>query len=249
MMRKMLLAAAVCMLAVSVAGNGFALDRAKTLTQIGDESRDPSPWGSTDYCTLSYYNTCTGWIYVWGGWSVSDVVGVAFDPASCPPKADECATLLGAWFYFRNTYPTYGYTAAVGCATQGSVPSHLGAVTYLSDPQEWIERWNWVDLANCHVGGGGVAIIHFTATGPLSMATEALPLSCGGGSKICQTCPQPANSYYYGSLATGNFSGSSFYAGVYNPSATDILMDIVVACVGPTAVESSSWGNLKAMYE
>jgi hypothetical protein len=252
MMRKMLLAAAVGLIAVSVAGNGLALERTKTLTQIGDNGdRGPGPWGANDGCTLSYYNFCAGWIYVWSGWTASDVIGIEFDPEACGPKPNECATVLGAWVYFLDAYPTYGFTASVGTGKWGNQPGHLGKITSLGDPQEWYDGWNFVDLHNAHVGGGGILFIHFDNPGPLAYTTEALPLMCNPDPPrpACQTCPQPASSYYYGSLSTGNFSGSQFYAGVYFPSANDLITDIIVTCIGPTAVEPSSWGNIKAMYE
>lgn len=251
MMRKSFIAAIVVGTVIALAGSGWALDRPHTLTQIGPNAdRGPSPWGSVDFCTLSYYNFCAGWIYVWSGWTASDVIGIEFDPGVCGPP-ELCRTVLGAWVYFLDAYPSYGFTASVGTAKWGNQPGHLGVITSLNDPQEWYDGWNFADLHDGHVGDGGIIFVHFDNPGPMAYVTEALPLMCNPDDPrpACQTCPQPATSYYYGQLATGNFSGSSFYAGIYFPSANDLIMDIIVSCIGPTAVEPSSWGSIKAMYE
>jgi hypothetical protein len=249
MLRKMLLAAAVAMVAVSVASAGYALEANKTLTQVNDNmDREPGPWGSQDYCTLTYYNFCAGWVYVWAGWSPSDVVGVEFDPGTCPPKAAECAQLAGAWLYFFDTYPTYGFTAGTGAAKTGDQPGHLGKVTQLSDAHEWYSGWNFADTAGAHVARGGVFFVHFENAGPIGWMSDGSPQACANGCD--QTCPSlPSHSYYYGLLSSGSFSGSSFYTGSLFPAANEMVADIVVCCFGPTAIEDSNWGSLKNMFE
>jgi hypothetical protein len=253
MLRKVILAAAVGLLAVSVAGNGLALERNKTLTRFTAGDRDPGPWGAQTYCTVGYYNYCAGWVYVWSGWSPSDVVGVEFNAEDCPGYGgpDECRTFAFAWIYIWDSYPTYGFTASAGCARQDVVHGHLGEITHLEPPHEWYPGWALVDLGGCHVGPNGIVIMHWDYGQYPSFPTDARPLNCnpGDGSPPCMTCPQPHHTYYYGSLATGNFSGSPFMAGVYFPSGNDWMLDVIWVCVGPTAVEPSSWGNIKSMYE
>jgi hypothetical protein len=265
MLRKTLLTAAVALLAISVAGTGHAINKTKTLMQVPEDmERDPGPWGATDYCTLSYYNFCAGWIYVWSPWSASDVIGVDIDPnrpgvdpngqpLGCPPKAEECASVAGVWFQMRNAFPSYGYTASVHCYKHGEQPGHLGKPTFWGQPQEWLEGWNFVDLNNCHIRGGGVIAIHFENPGPLSPATDARTLACTNGcfdaGHTPWPCPGVGYSYYYGTIATGNFSGSPIYSTGVNSSYCDWLMDVIVCCMGPTAVEPSSWGSIKTMYE
>jgi hypothetical protein len=248
-MRRVLLAAAVGITVLAMAGSGMALERTKTLAQVGDVDRDAAPWGSVDFCTLSYYNYCSGWVYVWSGWSPSDVIGIEIHTAECGPKALECRTLAAAWIYMVDSYPTYGFTAAGGCARWGDQPGHLGEVTYLEDPHEWYTGWNLVDMANCHIGEDGYTIVHWVNAGPMATYTDARPLNCnpGDGSPPCMTCPQPWRSWYFGTLDY-QFSGSPFYAGYYFPTGNDLFWDIIVSCIGPTAVQPSSWGNIKAIY-
>lgn len=250
MLKKTLMMAVVALIAVSVSSTGYALEKTKTLSQVPETiDRDPGPWGATDYCTLSYYNICAGWIYVWSGWSPSDVAGIEVNPSECPPKAEECASVLGAWVFFLDGYPSYGFTASGAAFKQGDQPGHLGKATHLGAPAEYYDGWNFIDLNNAHVRGGGVVAVHFENPGTLSLVTDGRPQACTNG--CLQGCPLPARSYYYGSLATGNFSGSPFNATAPsgNTSDTDLLIDVIVCCLGPTAVEPSSWGSIKAMYD
>ena len=37
---------------------------------------DDRAWEAGGSVTISYYNICTGWVWIWSGWSPNDVVGV-----------------------------------------------------------------------------------------------------------------------------------------------------------------------------
>jgi hypothetical protein len=69
-MRKCFLIALAVTLVVASAS--FALE--KTAVRHADIEREN--WGAATTCTVAYYNFCTGWLWVWSGWSPNDVVGV-----------------------------------------------------------------------------------------------------------------------------------------------------------------------------
>jgi hypothetical protein len=245
-MRKMLQAAVALALVAGLASTAVAMNKTHSLIQAPDGmDRTYAPWAATVYCTLTYYNYWGGWIYVWSGWSPSDVIGLEYDLADCPPASDECTAIAGMWMYLLDAYPSYGFTAAVHLYRAGDQAGHLGAPIYWGEPQEWYDVWNLVIFLELY--HAVILALHFENPGTLAVTTEATADMClpPSGDPPCLSCPQPAYSYYYGSAATGNFSGSTFLSA--NPN--DLLFDAIIACVGPTAVEPSTWGGVKTMYK
>ena len=74
-MRKYFLTAFVLAASLMVATSGLALE--KTAVRMNDTVR-PGDWNAGTSCTVQYYNTCTGWLWVWSGWSPGDVLGTCF---------------------------------------------------------------------------------------------------------------------------------------------------------------------------
>ena len=90
----------------------FALERAAV--PIGDRDFDES-WAAGTTCTVSYYNTCTGWLWTWSGWSATDVIGQVFDPC-CSENAMLAATTVYAWTGARSDY---GFTGTISISNAG----------------------------------------------------------------------------------------------------------------------------------
>jgi len=64
---------------LGVAPSSNALEKtAARLTDRGEWSAAST--GTVVPCVaLSYFNTCTGWVWVWGGWNPGDRMGVVFE--------------------------------------------------------------------------------------------------------------------------------------------------------------------------
>ena len=69
--------ALVSILAVTFAAHGLE----KTSVRAAPER--PGAWNTSATCTLAYYNTCTGWVWIWSGWDAQDQLGVQFDTGAC----------------------------------------------------------------------------------------------------------------------------------------------------------------------
>ena len=69
---------------------------------------DRDAWQRGTDCTITYYNICTGWIWIWSGWSPGDQFGVSF--TSCCAGGNE-SSVVGSWIYFGTGSPAgYGFT-------------------------------------------------------------------------------------------------------------------------------------------
>ena len=67
--------------------------------------------GATGFCSIIYYNTCSNWFWLWGGWGVRHEVGVVFDlPSDCGQQPGEECVNTHFWWYWRYTHPGHGFT-------------------------------------------------------------------------------------------------------------------------------------------
>jgi hypothetical protein len=224
-----------------------------TLRPLGpDAFTPPQPWGTSDYCFLSYYNVCSGWVYGCDGSASGDVVGLEFKTEDCADGIGACTRILRAWIYLCDLGPAYEPTCTTaGIARQGDQPGHLGEIVSVPYcPPRWYEGWNIVTFdPPVTVDGGGIFYLTWDRDPHPRAVVDARPMNCSPNEGGCMSdCPAPARSYRYGNIATGSFSGSQFYYGVYYESACDLLVRVVVSCAGPTAVEGRSWGRVKALY-
>ena len=75
------------------------------------DAREHGDWSSGASCSVSYFNSCTGWIWVWSGWSPTDRVGMTIDTC-CPPGVFEYLTTTN--LYAWNGAPSgYGFTGTI----------------------------------------------------------------------------------------------------------------------------------------
>ena len=70
-------------LTIAIAGPTSALE--KRAVRVSDLER-PDGWNAGISCTISYFNTCTGWMWAWSGWSPFDSVGVCYHTC-CPGES------------------------------------------------------------------------------------------------------------------------------------------------------------------
>jgi hypothetical protein len=103
--------------------------------------------GAAAFCSIIYYNFCSGWIWIWSGWdganwTAGDEIGVVFDlAAECDKLPGEHCTNTIFYWYWRFTQPTYWpitYYLYEADATGCKLGPPVGSRTDL-DP---LERWN-----------------------------------------------------------------------------------------------------------
>lgn len=233
---------ATSLLVVFVSAPTLALEKSVrrfTDTEHGDAWRGSAP------CSLVYYNTCTGWIWVWNGWAPNDRFGVAFD--SCCPVGNQ--TSVGATFaYFASGAPAgYGFTGALdvydadaqGCPTGSSLASA---------PLLPAAGWNTYDFLGTVVPDASFLIMFTNGAGaanPMAIGTEH-PAAGPTGAAACGTC-YPSNrtnhSFWWGVPASPYCPGQPMNDGVCD---AQFLWDVSVGCA--VATEQTTWGSMKNLY-
>ena len=73
-MKKLLL---VALLSTAFAAGAFA--DIPTPTAVQEAITPHSSGGATGFCSIVYYNICSGWIWIYSGWALGDEPGIAFD--------------------------------------------------------------------------------------------------------------------------------------------------------------------------
>jgi hypothetical protein len=229
-------------LAAFVAGPAVALE--KRAVKLADERAEL--WrGGASSCSLVYWNTCTGWIWIWSGWTPNDRLGVSFD-SCCPPGH---STGIGtAFVYFWTPAPSgYGFTgtADVWDADANGCPTGVSLASLPFLPQD---GWNTFDFTGTTVPDPTFAItgtFGAAASNPAEIASDHPaavppdPAQCG----FCYPLSRVNHSFYFGTPATPICPGSVLFDGICN---AQFLWDVTVPCT--VAVDTESWAGVKALY-
>jgi hypothetical protein len=225
--------------------SGLALEKTAARVRGGDVD---GGWRAATSCSVAYYNICTGWVWVWNGWSPGDRFGVTFDTC-CGVNASTKVTSLGIYVW-TGAPPGYSLTGTLAIYDVDTDRCPTGAPLY---SQPWLPPTGYPTIA---LPGGGVDIpgtsfaVVFTnsmapAT-PLAMTTDH-PAVGMTGPQACGTCyptTRVNHSFYWGTASTAVCPGSPFDDGVCN---AELWFDAQMNCT-TTAVEPTSWGALKALY-
>ena len=220
----------------------------KGAVRVTDEDLADSWMGVGTY-TVVYYNTCTGWIWLWGGWNAGDIIGTCYENTHCGPNAGYvvCESLT----YFRDVMPAgYGFTGTI--AVQGGDANMCPTVVLASAPLLPAVRWN-INFWNIVVPPRFVVTYEFgPATDPDSTAWLVRPATdhpaagptgpaaCG----YCYPTTRVGHSFYYGSASSPRCPGSAFNDGICD--AEWLGMVFMICKVFP--VEEDSWGSVKNLY-
>lgn len=239
---------AALMTTLLLATTGLALEKVAARL-MDDDSRMWRSATTTTTCSVSYYNYCTGWVWVWSGWSPGDRYGVCF--TNC------CAAgpyLVGSWLtetgiYISTASPAgYGFTGVVdlwnadvdNCPTGAAIASqsHLHA-----------SGWNVIDFGGMAQSVPSKFVITYTAgsgSGDPHAIYSDHPAAGPTGPQACGYCypsPRTTYTYWYGTPTTVICPGSPLSDGVCN---IEWLWYCYLDCVTP--VESTSWGRVKGLY-
>ena len=238
-MRKYFLTVFVLAASLMVATSGLALE--KTAVRMNDSVR-PGDWNAGTSCTVQYYNTCTGWLWVWSGWSPGDVLGTCFQ--SCCSGG---GTLSASALYVWTAAPSgYGYTGTISAADAdvNCCPTNvLGSQVFF--PASGWNTYAW----GANVGSNGVVVSVALGPGlgsPIVFPTDH-PAAGPTGPQACGTCypsPRTVNSFYYGTVGSPLCPGSSLNDGVCGAE----LWHVALVTCQPISVEESSFGQIKNLY-
>ena len=191
--------------------------------------------------SISYYNICTGWIWVWSGWEDGDRLGLQVDSFGFG------CYLLSHFTYFVSAAPSgYGFTGTAGVHTADSNDCPVG--TLATQPFLPITGWNLLTW-NVPTPGSFVLTYDFASAqglpNPAAIATEH-PAAGPTGPAACGTC-YPTNrtnhSFYFGTGASPLCPGSPLNDGLCD---AQFLWDVQMAC--PFPVDETSWGQIKGLY-
>jgi len=91
------LAAMIAVFAFTTTGSALE----KTSARLDGSDRDIWRAGTVT-CSIVYYNTCTGWIWVWSGWSPTDRFGVHFYRGFHSTSAD----VVSSFVFFSSGSPS-----------------------------------------------------------------------------------------------------------------------------------------------
>jgi hypothetical protein len=234
-MRKYFMTAFVLAGILVFATSGLALE--KTSVQANRADRDG--WDAAASCSVTYANICTGWLWVWSGWSPTDIVGMIIDPC-CDGGA-----LIGTQAYFWTGAPSgYGFTGTLsiqdvvaGCPG-GTV---YGSHPYLPDGYAVVDLWSAPagPVALTYQGGPGLGSPHTVPTDHPAAGPTG-PAACG----FCYPSTRPIHSFYFGNATTALCPGSTLNDGVCD--AEFLFWFGYFDC--PVSVEETSWGSVKNLY-
>lgn len=235
-MRKCFVAAFV--LVMLVASASFALE--KTAVRATDVERLDN-WSAATTCTVAYYNTCTGWIWVWGGWSPNDMVGVCYNTCC---DAGDASAVSTTWELVYTAAPAgYGFTGVIEL-----LPACGPAVPIAGAPFYFYSGWNghaWgmavpdPFMVRVTAGPGPALPSRFASDHPAAGPTG--PQACG----YCYPSPRTCHSYYLGTATSPYAAGVSLTDGI---CCIEWYWDVAMTC-DPIAVEDASWANIKALYK
>jgi hypothetical protein len=241
-MKKLLL---VSFLTLAMAAVALADVPNRPYTADQETSSITTGGGGSAVCTVVYYNTCSGWIWIYSGFAAGDEIGIIYDLAADCGGGACCHT--GGFWYWRYTQPNYGFTVTydlydvdcnTGCRTSGSLGQFAG--------QDPVERWNAVPGLGC-VSGQCAAIVATFDKGTLPYAST--DQSVGGIGPACVGANPPVigsgNSVFYGNPGATAYCPPQFFGDAAGP--VDFLAVAFFDC-GGIATEDASWSDVKGLF-
>jgi hypothetical protein len=234
-MRKYFMTAFVLAAMLVFATSGLALEK----TAVRADRANADGWDAGASCSVTYANICTGWLWVWSGWSPGDRIGVVFDPC-CDNGA-----LAATQAYFWTGAPSgYGFTGTLSIeSVAGGCPSGvINSHPLLPPAGPVVDFWS--------APAGPVALISTTGPGvgnPYSMPTDH-PAAGPTGPQSCGSCfpsTRPIHTFYFGNTTTALCPGSALNDGICDSEA----LFWSAAFTGCTiSVEENTWGAVKNLY-
>lgn len=246
----------VALLLIAAASSASALER--TTARVLEKAE---VWQASSSYDIRYYNTCTGWTWVWSGWEGGEEVGVVVnrppDWAACGEDGQgTLGTLLldGTWIATRSGVPSgYGFTGTISVRNgQGCSGGVLASQPFLpAAPADWhFTDWGRLAVADWYT----VVIQWATPSGyrnPTQLYSDH-PAAGPTGPEACGMCYPTTRSTatrYYGVNGSYCPSGVGLSDGVCD---VELLVECSMGCFNPVGVgdrfEERSWGQIKGLY-
>ena len=203
---------------------------------------DDRAWEAGGSVTISYYNICTGWVWIWSGWSPNDVVGVSYDT-----NFGFGGSLQSNWWFFGAGSPAgYGFTGSIEVSNIDTNECPVGAPL---ETQSFLPASGW----NLITWGGFSIVDDFSVTltfgpgaaNPAELWTDH-PAAGPTGPQACGSCypnPRVIHSYYFGTPNSPLCPGQPLNDGVCDAEFLQTAEALFVDIVEPT-----SWGSVKDLY-
>ncbi|MGH2570073.1 MAG: hypothetical protein ACRDGR_02525, partial [bacterium] len=166
-------------------------------------------WNAGSTCSISYFNTCTGWTWIWSGFGPGDKFGTCFDNCS------SSGTLISSSVHVWTAAPSgYGFTGTitVSDADASCCPTtDLSSQTFLP-----VSGWNQYSWSVGVSDRFAISITHGPAPGsPLSYASDH-PLAGPTGPPACGACyptSRVEHSFFWGTAGSPLCPGSTLNDG------------------------------------
>jgi hypothetical protein len=206
---------------------------------------DGDAWSAAGSCTVRYYNNCTGWVWVWSGWSPGEQIGTAFH--RCCPSA---TLQLTNHLTFSGIGFGWGYTGTIGIYAADGNECPTGPPIAQQPWRPPLDSGWYADSWGVLVPQDFVVLITWGGTGGGFHDVTALasdhPAVGPTGPQACGTCypsTRAVHSYHYGFRNAPLCPGTAFHDGTCD---VEFMLDAVLAC--PVHTEESSWGKIKTFY-
>jgi hypothetical protein len=212
------------------------------LEKVSRRAMDADHWSASTTGTIRYYNNCTGWVWVWSGWSSGETTGVRYDA-----RFSFCLLNVSWALTFSGAPAGYGFTGTIAvrgghtCAapvllSQPYLPpvtSSWNATVWggLPVPEQFLLDITWAAPAGFS-NGTGLASDHPFA-GPTG------PAACG----LCFPSDRVSQSRYFGAGGAYCPSGTTLSDGLCD---VEFMIDVNPKCVD--IVVDDSWGRVKSLY-
>lgn len=222
-----------------VTGSASALE--KTSLRAIDRAED---WNVSSSTTVRYYNYCTGWVWIWSGWSPGETVGTEFY-LRCNGMF-----LNVSWALTFSGVPSgYGFTGTIavrdaGCGMTRATQPYLPPAT---------AGWHATAWGGPPVPDSFVVEITWGApsgfTNSTGLASDR-PLAGPTGPAACGSCfptTRETRSRHYGIGGSYCPSGVAISDGLCD---VELMLEtrIKTPCDVWSSVEEESWGRIKSLY-
>jgi hypothetical protein len=225
----------------ALAGAAVALER---IPAPAPSLERDAPWRQSTQVSLSYYNLCTGWTWIWEDYYEETGWGVVFDPG------EDLQTLVGTWEFNAADGFNRGYTSGIVAVYQldsGGVPE---TPAIASRPHFPTIGWSY-HAWNLPVDGPVFVFFQATPYFFASPVTDHPAAGPDGSPPACGTCyptTRESRSHRVDLPVGSNWPGQPFDDGTCE---AELVWDAVFspeATSTPEGVQQESWGRLRNMY-
>jgi hypothetical protein len=199
------------------------------------------------WCSILYWNICSGWTWRYSDWQAGDEVGVIYDlPEDCGVPPGSWGDMVGLWWYWRSTRPGWGYTVSYTAYRVDADNCKVGGSLHTVSGHDPTERWNYIPSWDFWLPGACRLAL------AASWEKGGLPHFCTDNNErnlaAPNACPNyevgPERTFYWGGSAT-QYCPPLVFSDAGGP--VDAMADASF-WFPDVETEPSSWGRVKALF-